>query len=305
LAACALLLLAVLLWGLLRERAAPAGVLIAGGDGGGLPRATPEEEGFDPAGLAQVLAQVQTLQVQGLLVLHHGHLVLEHYAAGLQANTLVDGGAMSEALVSLVAGVAVHERGMQLPAGAFAAAALVPAITAASERPYPDYLARSIWLPLNAAPAQLRAEQDSGAAGCCLAARASDWLRVAALLMEGGRFEGTQIVAPEWVMRMTSAQADEPGRGYGIWLAPAARGAEPFAAPGVLFLRGPGRTRLWLVPTLDLAVLLVDVAQGASRDATQQPTPFDETRVPNAVTRALRALQPTTRKGLGALVPGH
>jgi hypothetical protein len=103
--------------------------------------------------------------------------------------------------------------------------------------------------------------------------------------------------------------AGDEGRAYGLWLAPAAEGAEPFAAARVVFLRGPGRTRLWMAPALDLAVLLVDdahqpgqVSPGRTQGGSMA---FDETRVPNAVFRAVATQQATDASGLGALVPGH
>jgi hypothetical protein len=108
---------------------------------------------------------------------------------------------------------------------------------------------------------------------------------------------------------MVAPLADDPGRGLGVWLAPAAHGAEPFAAPRVVFLRGPGSTRLWLMPTLDLAVLLVDDGRPESQPGPAKPgeaaTPFDETRLPNLVIRALRAQQAVPGQGLGELVSGH
>lgn len=290
---------------LLRGRAGAQGTLVAGGDGGGLPRATPEAEGFDAAALAQAGAQARAMGAGTLLVLRHGHLVHEQYGAGSDAGTLVAGGAMSEALEAIVVGVAVRERGLELPTGRFDAQELARGIAAASGQAYPEYLARSLWQPLNAAPARLVPSAGSSALACCLAARAGDWLRVASLMMEGGRFEGTQIVAAQWLARMGTPLADDPGRGYGLWLAPAARGAEPFAAQRVVFLRGPGSTRLWLMPALDLAVLLVDDAQAAGKAGVAAVLPFDETRVPNLVTRALRAQAVTGGQGLGELVPGH
>jgi CubicO group peptidase (beta-lactamase class C family) len=297
-----LMLAVASLWGLLRNSAAPHGaaVLVAGGDGGGLPRATPADEGFADAALALATAQAESLHAAGLLVLHHGHLVLEHYASGARAGTLVAGGAMSEAVVALLTGLAARDHGLELPSGSLEAGPAVAAIAAASHMAYSEFLSRSLWQPLNAAPARLVPGEGSATPGCCLYARAGDWLRVAALMIEGGRFEGTQVVPPEWLARIATPLADDPGRGFGIWLAPAARGAEPFAAPKVVFLRGPGQTRLWLMPTLDLAVLLVDDARPVPGAA-----PFDETRLPNLVIRALRAQQPTTTQGLGSLVIGH
>ena len=286
-------------WLALRARPQPlAGQPVPGGDGGGLPRATAEDEGLEPAGLEAARSQARALGARALLVMRHGHLVLED-AHALPAGELVPGGAMGEGAQALLAGVATRELGITLPAGELAPAQLVAGIEHEGKQPYARYLSHSIWQPVNAAPALLVGDAAASVQGCCLAARATDWLRIAALLLEGGRFEGTQVVSAAWVQGVLRPLPTDPARAYGLWLAPAASGAEPFAAPDVAFLRGPGRTRLWLMPTLDLAVLLVDDTRAAP------DTRFDETRIPNLVIRALHGQQQRQAQGLDALVPGH
>jgi len=290
-------------WLGLRLRAVPpAGQPVAGGDGGGLPRAMPAEEGLEQPGLDAARAQAHALGARALLVLRHGHLVLEE-APGLKADELVPGGDMGEAVQGLLAGIALRELGLSAPPRGLVPAQFVAAIEREGKLPYARYLSRSIWQPLNAAGASLSGDAAALAQGCCLAARAVDWLRVGALLLDDGRFEGTEVVPPGWARAMLQPLPGDATRGHGVWLAAAATGSEPFASPGVAFLRGPGRTRLWLMPTLDLAVLLVDDPKRAAdpHDGTR----FDETRVPNLVIRALREQQGAQASGLDALVPGH
>jgi hypothetical protein len=87
--------------------------------------------------------------------------------------------------------------------------------------------------------------------------------------------------------------------GFGIELAPAAHGAEPFASDDVFFVRGPGRWRLWLMPTLDMGVLFGSQAPSAAD--------WDETRLANLVIRAItdRPEQRSSGSQLQQLVPGH
>jgi hypothetical protein len=286
-------------WLGLRMRAVPpAGQPVAGGDGGGLPRATPAQEGLEQAGLDAARAQAHSLGARALLVLRHGHLVLED-APGLAADELVAGGGMGEAAQGLLAGIAVRELGIEAPPAGLVPAQFVAVIEREGRMPYARYLSRSIWQPLNAAGALLVGDAAAAAQGCCLAARATDWLRIGTLLLDDGRFEGTEVVPTGWARAMLQPLPGDATRGYGVWLAAAANGAEPFAAPGVALLRGPGRTRLWLMPTLALAVLLVDDPKRA-----EDPR-FDETRVPNLVIRSLREQQGAQASGLDALVPGH
>ena len=137
-------------------------VVIAGGDGGGLPRAEPSTEGFDALALqaAATLADAQHASV--LLVMRHGHLVFERYAGGVDAGTLVDGGELAHTLLMLAAGVAVAQNGMVMPASPpYDAGHLAAAIAAASGLSFPLFLSRNVWQPLNAAPAL--------AIGCALA----------------------------------------------------------------------------------------------------------------------------------------
>ena len=94
--------------------------------------------------------------------------------------------------------------------------------------------------------------------------------------------------------------------GFGIELGAAAQGAEPFAAAGVLFLRGPARWRMWVVPSLKLAVLFGAASSGSAPGATPVAA-ADETRLPNLVIRALsdRPAQSGDVTDLQRLVPGH
>lgn len=280
-------------------RAAPLAV-VRGGDGGGLPRATAAEEGFDAAALAGAVALARAQGMQAFIVTRHGHVVVAEYARGFDAGTAADAGGFAAAALALAAGAAFGEGLIDaLPAGEFAPSDLAAAIAATAHVSYPEYLARAVWQPINAADAaiELPARGATAPADCCLVARVSDWLRIAGLLLEGGRFQGTQVAPPEWVRRIPEPSDARRERGWGVWLAPSARGAEPFAAAGVFYLKGPGRWRLWMAPTLAVAVLLA--APGPSAD-------WDETQLPNRVFRALvpRATVPA-HPALGDLVPGH
>jgi hypothetical protein len=259
-------------------RAMAAGTeLVAGGDGGGLPRADAGAEGFEREPLERAQAWAATQHARALLITRHGHLVSEQYD-GAYADTLVDGGELGDALLQLAAAIAVEQHGLVVPPSAPAEPAqLAAAIARASGRSYGQFLSRNIWQPLNAAPAQW------SPAG--MRARSGDWLRVAELLLHDGRFEGTQVVPAGWVQRLPHPQA--------------AVGAEPFVDGTMYRLRGRGATRLWISPRFELAVLCVADAGGAPMLAA------DETRLPNMVIRALRDRPGASGTGLNDLVPGH
>jgi hypothetical protein len=267
----------------------PGAVLVAGGDAGGLPRADAGPEGFDARALHAAVETSRVQQAGALLITRHGHLVVESYGGSVDADTLVEGGEFSRTLLMLAVGVAVAREGPLAPAVPSGdPAQLTALIFKASGLSYPRFLSRNVWQPLNAAPAQC--------SGTGVRARPVDWLRVAELLLHDGRFEGTQVVPRGWVqqLRPTAKGVEQPGTG--IYIRPVTTSAEAFASDGTFFLRGPGGTRLWLVPRLDLAILQVG-SSGAR--------PTDETHLPNAVVRALRDRPPSTGVELRELVPNH
>jgi len=280
---------------------APPEVAVGGGDAGGLPRATAAEEGFDANALAGALAQARQQGMRAFLVSRHGHLVLAEYGGGYDGATHADAGGFAAALLALAAGAA-HAEGVLADAALAERepARLAAAIAAATGRSYPEYLSRAVWQPLNAAPAAIELPKAGAAApaDCCLRGRVSDWMRVAELLLNGGRFEGTQVVPREWVQRMLEPRDPARAQGFGVWLASAAHGAEPFAADGVFYLRGNGRWRLWMAPALNVAVLFAADGAGEAN--------WDETRLPNAVFRSLVARPGIPgHPSLGDIVPGH
>ncbi|HEY6453254.1 MAG TPA: hypothetical protein VIX87_11715 [Steroidobacteraceae bacterium] len=286
---------------------APPGprVVVGGGDAGGLARTEPAEEHIDGAALERATTDVSAARLQAFVVMRDNHLVFERYARGVTGDSVIDGGTFARVLVALAAGL-VSERGALPPRAlrGFDPEALREGIESATSQRYEVYLSRELWSRLNAAPAWIALPAPGGPtpAQCCFHARVLDWMRVATLLVDDGRFEGKQLVPPDWVRRIARPVSADLHHGFGVELAAAAHGAEPFAADGVFFARGPGRWRLWLVPSLRLAVLF-----GAQAPASAGPAPWDETRLPNLVIRAVSdgPQPPGDATPLQRLVPGH
>jgi hypothetical protein len=261
-------------WRSLHEAHA-TGVLIAGGDGGGLPRTAPELEGFDAAALNAAAAEAIKRGASALLIMRHGHLIYEAYAGRTDASTRVPGGELARSLLVMAAGIAVAQHGMIMPAPPLSSDRLEAAIAAAGGRSYPAFLSRHVWQPLHAAPAYWSPPEVS--------ARSTDWLRVGELLLHDGRFEGTQIVPPGWIARYSPALF---GRDVGF----------P-AATGLASLRGPGSTRLWLAPRTDLAILRVAAAP--------PPGVAVDEALARTIINTLREHPSTGGSSLNDLVPGH
>jgi hypothetical protein len=300
-----------LLWpGLLVRQRSAARVLVSGGDAGGLPRVQPQQEHIDAGALERASHDAAAAGLQALVIVRHGYIVFERYGHGINADSTIDSGAFAQVLLALVSGIAAHDNSLPLlTLNGFDPPRLRMAIEAGTRQSYPDYLSLHLWRRLNAAPAWIAlpgADAGAGAgatasapADCCFHARLLDWLRVACVLLDDGHFEGKSVVPPGWVARMRHPVSASGRDGFGVELAAAAPGAEPFATDDVFFVRGPGRWRLWLMPTLDLGVLF-----GSQSDAAAN---WDETRLPNLVIRAVaeRPEQRSAGSQLQQLVPGH
>jgi CubicO group peptidase (beta-lactamase class C family) len=177
-------------------------------------------------------------------------------------------------------------------------------IERATRQRYASYLSQALWRRIGAADAWLWLDHPGGSAhaDCCMLARQGDWIRIGQLLLRDGNYRGDEVIRPGWVTLMrTPAQSDPQ---YGAYVRvrwqPAA-GQEPLAARDVFAVEGAGGNRLWLVPSLQIAILCTGTPAG--RDAA-----WDDSRLPNLVIRAARdALPAAAQPGadVSALVPGH
>jgi hypothetical protein len=280
-------------------RPTPPNVPVEGGEAGLLPRATAAEERLDSGALDAALDHARKEQAAVLLIARHGHLVTEYYGHGIYRDALLDTGAWASVLAALAAGDAITKAHMPMPVmNAFDVAALANSISAATDQSYVNYLSTHLWRRINAAPARFLLDHAGAAVrpDCCFEARAIDWLRVAELLMNGGRFEGIQAVPETWIKQILAPAAPGADHGFGVLLAKAARGAATLENDDVVFLRGAGHDRLWMVPSLRLAVLVI--APGT------EGRMWDETQLPNLVMAAVKD-RPPSSNSLNGLVPGH
>ena len=172
----------------------------------------------------------------------------------------------------------------------------------ASGERYAAYLSQALWRRIGAGDAWLRLDRPGGAAhaDCCLLARQGDWIRIGQLLLGDGNYRGDEVIRPGWVTLMRTPSRGDPR--YGAYLrlgSPAAPGREPYAARDLFAVQGEGGNRLWLVPSLQIAILRT---APAGRDAD-----WDDARIPNLIIRAARDYLPPAQPGtdVSALVPAH
>jgi CubicO group peptidase (beta-lactamase class C family) len=135
-------------------------------------------------------------------------------------------------------------------------------------------------------------------------ARQGDWIRVGQMLARDGSYRGEQVIRPGWVGFMRIPAKSDPDFGSLVRLAlhplPGS-GAEGYASADTFVVEGRGGNRLWIVPSLQLAILATGDARG--RDAQ-----WDDARIPNLIMRSARDyLPPAARPGadLSTVVPGH
>jgi len=133
-------------------------------------------------------------------------------------------------------------------------------------------------------------------------AHQGDWIRVGQLLLRDGNYRGTEVIRGGWVSLMRAPAKSDPDFGsfLRVGLVPPP-GQEGFAARDVFVVGARGGNRLWLIPSLQIAVLCTGEAAG--RDAA-----WDEARIPNLIMRGARDyLPPAALPGadLSSVVPGH
>jgi CubicO group peptidase (beta-lactamase class C family) len=177
-------------------------------------------------------------------------------------------------------------------------------IERATRQRYASYLSQALWRRIGAADAWLTLDRPGGTAhaDCCMLAHQGDWIRIGELLLRDGNYRGDEVIRPGWVTLMRKPAQSDPQ--YGAYVRvrwPSVPGREAPAARDVFAVEGEGGNRLWLVPSLQIAILCTGVAGGRDAD-------WDDNRLPNLIIHAARdALPAAAQPGadISALVTGH
>jgi CubicO group peptidase (beta-lactamase class C family) len=169
---------------------------------------------------------------------------------------------------------------------------------------YAEFVSQALWRRLGAGDAWVWLDREGGAAhaDCCMLARQGDWIRLAGLLIKDGNYRGDEVIHPGWMARMLVPAHGNESYGSYIHLGKGnAAGTEPYATDDLFVVEGEGGNRLWLVPSMQLAILRMAPEPHGSRD-------FDDKRIPNLIIRGARDYQPPqARPGadISRMVPGH
>jgi CubicO group peptidase (beta-lactamase class C family) len=156
-------------------------------------------------------------------------------------------------------------------------------LTRATGMTYVDFLKKYFWEPLGNGAAQIRMDAPGGNARvvCCFQTTPRDWLRLAQMVLDGGRVGETQVVSPAWIAAMTTGTPLNPKYGFHMYLArPDApqrvnfndrarptQASEPFAAEDVRYLEGRGGQRTLWIASRQLAVVRIGQIDFAWDDA--------------------------------------
>jgi len=181
---------------------------------------------------------------------------------------------------------------------------LAIALEQATHERYADYLSGALWRRLGAADAWLWLDHAGGTAhaDCCMFAAQGDWIRIGQLLLKDGNYRGDEVIRPGWVTQLRAPARSDPDFGSYVRLAARpAPGREAYAARDLYVVEGRGGNRLWLIPSMQLAILCTGEPGG--RDAA-----WDDARIPNLILRGARDyLPPAAQPGadLSSIVPGH
>lgn len=157
---------------------------------------------------------------------------------------------------------------------------------------YEALLSERLWQPLGLRTAAMPLDRPGGMVmtSCCILSRPVDWLRIGQLFIDGGRYDGQQIVPEAWLREMTAPSPAYRGYGYLVWVGDQQVGgerppgvplvpwqSEPFAAPQVIILHGHGGQRVYVMPDKRLVIV---------RAARQWPDAWDDAMLPNVIWRA-------------------
>ena len=146
------------------------------------------------------------------------------------------------------------------------------ALMAALGKRYAGFLSRTLWAPMEAGEAQLwldlyRADGNPHYF-CCLQATATDWLRVGELV-RGGKVQGKQVVAADWVRTVTApsplnanfgmnfwrGSPHAPLRSYGKGVPLKVPAARPLARDDLVFIDGADGQRVYVVPSTGVTIV--------------------------------------------------
>lgn len=177
---------------------------------------------------------------------------------------------------------------------------VAPVIEAATGRSYQEFIGTEILAKVGAAGGEIWINRPGGTvhSGCCILLPARDWLRLSVVLLDGGRWQGEQLIAADFVTEMRQPTRQNPYYGMGVWLAGdyiAERGvanpdrgeyttlhSAPYAASDLFLFDGNANQTSYIIPSEGLVILRM----GASPPKGMR---WDNAALPNTIIRGITA----------------
>ena len=93
------------------------------------------------------------------------------------------------------------------------------ALRKAVAKPLAEYLSEKIWIPLGMERAAKWSVDDEGMekAFCCIHGTARDFAKIGRLILNDGKWNGTQIISKEFIKKMTEPTAENDAFCYTVW----------------------------------------------------------------------------------------
>lgn len=265
------------------------------------PEVTPAEGGIEQAAVDAAREYAGRHGARALVVARGGHVVFEHYWQDFSIDSEMRFDALTPVLTALLLGNALNERTIlhiDMPLSRFFAGddsrtlrsllagqdaqMLAAVLEKVSRQPFERIVAEGLWKPMGGADLSFEVRDEAPRKGladvsCCARARIADWLRVGQLLARDGEIEARQYAPPGFVAAMLRPSGANGPNGYFM------RVDGRFAARDVAWV-GDAEGRLWVVPSLDLVILLAG-AEFAAND-------WDEAMIPDSIIRGTRGWRP-------------
>lgn len=169
---------------------------------------------------------------------------------------------------------------------------------------YTDYFSQALVQPLEAKGGFIWVNRDGGMphGGCCLMLPPETWLRLGIMLLNGGEWNGKQLLPDGWMEEMLTPSANKERFGFMIWLAepyaerhlihrpespinqrpnPGVYHSEPFLADDLFMFDGAEGRMVYIVPSEDLVIV-----RTGFRPSPGEPE-WDNAFLPNTILRGL------------------
>lgn len=187
-------------------------------------------------------------------------------------------------------------------------------IQGATGKRYADYFSEALLKPLGASGGFIWINREGGMphGGCCLMLPPETWLRFGIMVLNGGAWDGKQLLPEDWMADMLHPSANKEHFGLMIWLGtpylerrlyhrpespinqvpkPGVYNSEPFLADDLFMFDGAEGRMVYVVPSEDLVIVRTGFRPPAGRSE------WDNAFLPNTIMRGIMRDPETMQSG--------